>query len=106
MATIMSLEGNQKLFRAFKRSGLFFGLAVVSVLIPMLHFVLVPAFLIVSIVMFVKTMSETKIATALEGECPSCHKKIDLVGAFKLSGSKESCPQCRQLLRISFDEVK
>jgi hypothetical protein len=41
-----------KLQNGLKKFGLFFGLAVVSVFIPVLHFVLVPAFLILSVAAF------------------------------------------------------
>jgi flagellar biosynthesis protein FlhB len=102
---VVVLDSSHRTMRALKKAGVFFGIAVVSVLVPMLHFVLVPGFLIVSGVVFAKTMSETKIATSIEAVCPNCKQTMGLHGIFKMSGTKETCPNCRQLLKVSFDEV-
>ena len=102
-AEVLLLDSRARLVRSLKRAGIFFGIAVVSVLVPMLHFVLVPGFLIVSGVFFAKTMAETKVATAILGTCPSCKQPVELRGVFKVTGTKETCPHCRQLLRVSVD---
>jgi hypothetical protein len=51
-STLVPAPTKLKVQNGLKKFGLFFGLAVVSVFIPVLHFVLVPAFLIVSVAAF------------------------------------------------------
>jgi hypothetical protein len=43
---IQHWDQQERIARAFKWFGLFFGLAIVCIFIPLLHFILVPSFLI------------------------------------------------------------
>lgn len=101
-ADLKELASPERTLRASKRAGIFTAIAVVCILIPMLHFVLVPAFLIVAGVAFVRTMAETSVVTKAEGVCPHCKQTAVFTGLIKTTGTKEICPNCRQLLRLGF----
>ena len=53
--SLENLSAKQRLTNAFKRFLMFFGLALLAIFIPVLHFFLVPLMLLVSLYMFKKT---------------------------------------------------
>jgi hypothetical protein len=99
-AQLESLSTGARVARASKRAAIFWAIALVCVLIPMLHFVLVPAFLLIGIIMFAKTMSQAQLIWNADGECPACHAKTHFDGPINAVESKEICPSCRTLLKI------
>ena len=104
-ANLETLSSNERLFRSTKRSAIFLAIAVICILIPMLHFVLVPGFLILSIVTFIRTMKESELVRKAQGECPACHQLAEFKGPISANGSKEICPHCRQLLKIKISRL-
>src|SRR5216683_2576189 len=52
--------------------GMFWGLALASVFIPVAHFVLVPTFVVGGIVMALKRAREDRRLILLRGACPRC----------------------------------
>jgi len=89
-----------KLQNGIKKFALFFGLAVVSVFIPVLHFVLVPAFLIVAAASFFYGYKvEFQISNPVLCTCLVCSRPITLpllVG----SNRRVSCSACSAQFRI------
>lgn len=100
-AELATLSSAERFSRAAKKGGVFFAIALVCILVPMLHFVLVPGFLIVAIVFFTKTMSEHQLIRSADGPCPACKEKIHFNGPINAKGSKEICPNCRTLVTMS-----
>lgn len=79
----------------------FLALALVSILIPVFHFVLVPLFLLLAPFLGYKTYKEEVILEALEISCPECHQPAAFA---KTSGQwplHAICPHCRN--RIYFE---
>src|SRR5512140_1627824 len=60
-------DPGQRTRRALKSLGIFWGLAVVSVLVPIAHFVLVPGFFVLGIVLFVRRTSEAASVLGASG---------------------------------------
>ncbi len=54
------------------------GLAVASVLLPAVHFVLVPAFLIAGPVLGIQRARQKSGVLGGEGPCPSCGERMDI----------------------------
>lgn len=67
----------ERVARSLKVFLMFFAAALVSVLIPILHFFLVPTFLICSGVMAYFKFQETGSIDLTDLNCPSCQKAID-----------------------------
>lgn len=81
----------------------FWGLAAVSILIPVLHFVLVPLFILIAPFIAKKTFNEEVTLDACELSCPECKQ---LAKFAKTSGQwplHSNCPHCMN--RIYFDHV-
>lgn len=49
-ADVRALRSDEKIREVIKTAGLFLGLALVSVLIPVFHFILVPMFLLIAVI--------------------------------------------------------
>ncbi len=88
--------------RALLRLFLSWGLAGVSLFIPLAHFVLVPGFLIAGPVLAVMVYRGTQARDRAEGECPVCGERISI----KLEAGDEIpkwtyCPACNAALQIT-----
>lgn len=69
---IQTWSQQDRLKRAIKLGGLTLGLAVVSVFVPILHFVLVPALLLGAPFVSYWAYFQEKVLLDGEGECPNC----------------------------------
>ncbi|WP_413291164.1 hypothetical protein [Bdellovibrio sp. HCB337] len=93
----------ERLKRSLIKLFAFLGLALVSVLIPVMHFVLVPLFAILAPFFARKTYQEEVVLEACTIECPECHQNTQVS---KTSGQwplHNICSHCRN--RIYFDLV-
>jgi hypothetical protein len=87
-----------------KRAGTTFGLGVVLALIalpiPLVHFVLVPAALVLGAALALVRLRQSRIFRRAQGSCPFCgtEQSFTVMGKFKLP-KKLSCSSChRQLI--------
>jgi hypothetical protein len=96
--TVKEFSPQEKTIRALKVLGAFWGAAVVSILIPVLHFVLVPGFFIIGPIMAnVKRNQQIEIENA-RFPCPECKKELEFK---KISGNwpiRQTCPNCSSQL--------
>jgi len=94
----------EKTKRAFTRLFGFWGLAIVSILVPVAHFILVPAFLLIAPFIAYKSYKEEVMLEECEITCPECGK----TGTFaKNSGQwplHNQCPHCMN--RVYFEPAK
>lgn len=108
----IEFKSHQFLFQErFKRSlktfFTFFGAATLSVLIPVLHFFLVPIFLILSLYFSYRKFKEIVSVDLVGIKCPECNtnfkdatvglRRDDLV-------VRLSCDQCRKNLTLIFED--
>ena len=87
--------------RAIKALGTVWGLAVLSIPVPFLHLVLIPAFLITGPVVAYKRYKTSVAANHVTGTCPTCKQgiKLDLQAVDRLPMWKY-CPKCGAPLHI------
>ena len=94
----------ERALKGIKTFFIFFTAAVVSIIIPVLHFVLVPAFLIAAFVMGYLKYKEMGSIDLSNLTCPECHKNLnEKILAFKdeeFSG-RLRCYDCRKNIFIS-----
>ncbi len=98
--TCLMKERIQKSFKAF---AIFFGLAIFSVFIPVLHFFLVPVFLILSVYLSYKKMKEIYVLDLSSLSCPGCSGKykITQLGVSDLDQQvRLDCEACRKNLTL------
>lgn len=96
---LKTLAVNERLKRSLKVFFIFFLMAVLSILIPVLHFVLVPGFLIASVVLSILKYKEIGIIDLSNFSCPSCKKKMhEKTISFKKSDEtlRLFCSECRK----------
>jgi hypothetical protein len=93
-----------RLKRAILTLAACWGIAALTVLIPIAHFVLVPSFFILGIVLFARRLGEHATFVGLTGTCPRCQA----TGPFEISGRAKAkataqCGSCKNQLSLSID---
>ena len=96
---------NEKIKRGLKSFFIFFIIALLCILIPILHFVLVPGFFIFAIYKFVSTTREMGNISNADFKCPSCNQQIQLKNISLQFPRKEHCPGCRNSLKITVEPL-
>src|ERR1043165_5965508 len=93
-ASIHNLDFKQRFQSSAKQFFLFFGLAIVSVLIPVFHFFLVPLFLFLSLYIFIKAMkTKTRLDFSNPPACLNCQQPLS--GSYYLTEEMRiSCEKC------------
>lgn len=66
----------ERLTRSLKTFFIWFGITIVSVLIPVLHFIVVPLFLILSFYFTYRKVNEEISVDLRDIKCPSCKKNL------------------------------
>ncbi len=101
--TVREYDPGERTRRALKVGGVFLGIAILCVLIPIAHFVLVPGFLILAIVMAARRLGQRRQIVRVHGRCPRCATDQDfMIEKAPLEGDIElTCNQCRNRVRGS-----
>jgi len=105
-ATVTKVEWDkpERMKNALRTLGMMLVFTFVSIFIPILHFILVPALLIGSFVLAMDKMGETSRSEGGSGECPKCHQ------VFKIQPSKwgtrivNQCDHCPDELEMILPE--
>ena len=75
--------------------GMFWGLALVSVFIPLAHFILVPSFVVAGIVTALLRAREDRRLILLRGSCPRCGAAQEFRPGGRFAGGRSfDCPKC------------
>ncbi|MCB0411326.1 MAG: hypothetical protein KDD22_02300 [Bdellovibrionales bacterium] len=84
------------------------GIATACVFIPILHFILVPLFLILAPVSALVSFLQADKVSACNLQCPSCDKTVTIKTKAIRWPFRETCPNCGERLRFerkSSDEI-
>lgn len=98
---VTHLSQPERFKKALKKFGLFFAMAVASILVPVFHFVLVPALLIAAVTMAVQQYKRVYSLDLSGVKCPRCQEDLK-EGRLTTKENKFSvyCFQCRRNLFI------
>lgn len=101
---VVSYDRAQRLRRALTGLGTWWGVALLSVLIPIAHFVLVPSFFLYGLYTFARRLTADQVAVAGLGTCPDCGREqaLDLTGRWSVPRTT-SCRYCQRSLRVTTD---
>lgn len=91
---------NDLVLQSLKKLSLFWGIGFLCVFIPMLHFFLVPGFIIAGIYSFLKQYKNTHHLLAGSFRCPSCDETSEVKNLYFHEDSKISCSNCARQLTI------
>ncbi len=92
----------RRLRRAWTSFLVFFALAMISILIPVAHFLLVPGFLIAAFASLFMKLAATSQVHEARGSCPDCaaEQEFDLSGAWRLPRDV-TCRGCQRRLTLT-----
>jgi hypothetical protein len=74
--TMIRYDQNQRVVRAVLALGACWGLAVLAVVIPILHFLLVPVLFLAGPFFAYRRLHEEATVTGVRGTCPACAQEI------------------------------
>lgn len=77
-------------------------IAIVCIALPVIHFVLVPLFLLLGPVGFLYGYRSSERIESGTGSCPACSAAIAFPRGRYLSSYKDTCPKCLHALYIQF----
>jgi hypothetical protein len=94
-AVVIEQAPGQRAARVLGGLGMFWGLALASVFVPVAHFVLVPTFVVAGIVMAVKRAREDRRLVSITGPCARCGAAQEFrPGGRFVDGRTFDCPKC------------
>jgi hypothetical protein len=88
--------------RVLTALGVFWGLAVPAVFMPVAHFILVPTLLLTGVVVAVLRSREDVRLLGAHGRCPRCGVEQDFPGAGRFQGEQAlDCPRCHNRITLT-----
>ncbi|HEY6155806.1 MAG TPA: hypothetical protein VIV88_00050 [Gemmatimonadales bacterium] len=99
--TIRHFNRDERVRRALAGLGKWWGVAVVSVLIPVAHFVLVPSFLAYGVWHCFQRLGTVELVIEARGTCPDCgaEQALDLAPRWR-APQPVTCRQCHRGLQL------
>jgi len=98
---VATYDRSQRLRRAFKALAGFWGAMLVSVFIPIAHFVLVPSFFFVGIWQFFRRLKTAELVRGAHGRCPDCGAEQDFELASAGFPQSVACMSCHRGLTLA-----
>jgi hypothetical protein len=101
---VASFDGRQRVRRAITGLGACWGAMVVSVFIPVAHFVLVPSWFVAGIWVFFRRLRTAQRVRGVHGRCPDCGTEQDFeLGSTRFPQSV-TCGSCHRGLTLAASE--
>ena len=102
---VVTFDRSARARRALKGLAGFWGAMVVSVFLPVAHFVLVPSFLFIGIWQFFRRLKQSEQLRGAHGRCPDCGAEQDFeLGSARFPQSV-TCGSCHRGLTLAAAEV-
>ena len=100
--TIVSFDRAARWRRALQGVGTWWGVALLSVLIPVAHFVLVPSFFLFGVYTFAQRLVTAEQATDARGTCPDCgtEQALELAARWQVPQAI-TCRHCHRGLKMT-----
>ena len=107
IAVLVSQNPGQRLARALGGLIACWAAAIVSIFIPLAHFILVPGFLVLGVTWAVVRGRERERLLQLRGTCPRCGRDGDLGRGGRQGGQLwVTCPGCRNRLLVTIEPLE
>jgi len=104
--SIVRHDPGARMRRALMALAACWGLGLVSVLVPIAHFVLVPGFFVLGIVLAAARAREAASVLGAAGRCPRCDAERAFIASGRLrEESKAQCPACRNELSLTIESA-
>ena len=93
-------DKKERTSRAIRTLGACWAGAIVAIIFPIIHFVLVPGLFIGGIVAAFVISSKTSIVLGGEGFCPTCGKPLQIVRTADVWPLSDMCSECQMMVTI------
>jgi hypothetical protein len=93
-------DKKERTTRALKALGMTWGLAIISILIPILHFILVPTLILAGPIVFSWIAGQERVILGGKGTCPECNKEFEIVRSPAKWPLSDICNHCKAELKI------
>jgi hypothetical protein len=93
--SLRQLSKHERVVLSLKGLGLFWGLAALSVFIPVMHFILVPMFLLLGPLIAYLNYQKTVFLGDTVVTCPNCSERLHLKNGTARWPHEEVCGKCR-----------
>jgi ABC-type Fe3+ transport system permease subunit len=98
---IVTWNAKERSRRALKTLGICWGIGLFCIIMPLVHFVLVPGMVIAGVVLFLRISGQESQVLGGEGVCPECKKTFRIAKAANRFPMDELCEHCRAGVSIS-----
>jgi hypothetical protein len=100
--TVITYDRPARWQRALKALGKWWGIALLSVFIPVAHFVLVPSFFLFGLFQFSQRLGAVEVPSDAHGKCPDCgaEQPLELATQWRVP-QLVTCRQCHRGLRLT-----
>lgn len=98
---IQSWDKRERTIRALKTWALCWCGAVLSVILPLVHFILVPGLFVAGPLLAYWISGQESVILDGTASCPSCGKELRIARAKYRMPASELCTQCQSSLKIS-----
>ena len=102
--TKVDWDKSERTSNAIKKFGFLIGLTFASIFVHLLHFILVPAFLISSFVFGYDKLKEISSNEGGKGECPKCHLEFNVQPSKWGIRITNNCDHCHEDLEMYLSE--
>jgi hypothetical protein len=97
-------DKKERTTRAFKALAFTWGLAIISILIPILHFILVPTLILAGPIVFSWIAGQEQVILGGKGVCPECGKEFEIARSAVKWPMSDLCNHCKTELKIEQTE--
>lgn len=97
---IQEWNKRERVMRAMKFGGACWGFAIFSVILPLLHFVLVPGFLIAGPIIAFVVFGQEAVVLGGSGTCPHCKKTMKIVRNAPRFPLSDMCEHCQKSVEV------
>lgn len=101
LAEIRNFSPGEILQKSIKQLVMFWGLAIVSVLLPVVHFILVPLFFVMGAYLAVRARKFKQEIISGSVNCPQCKQPVTIKKSPFLEEHTEICQNCTSVVKIS-----
>lgn len=102
---IHNFNTKERLKRALKWFSICFAAALISLFIPLAHFVLVPIFLLSSLIVPFYVYSIESLVIGGKGSCPNCKSDLSIEKGFNKWPLQDLCTHCKSNVEIIKNEI-
>lgn len=101
LVSVQTWDQPQRMKRALKTLGICWGLMIATIFVPVLHFILVPAFFLAGPIASYILYQQTSAIKGGVSKCPDCGSELPIAASADRWPLNDICTQCRAAVTIT-----